>query len=508
MNMPSFLRPKRALFAVVAGVVIVVLALLIWVSIILLRQSANNVPAIPFFGTLPGSDILQRLVDQGTTPAPTSPTPTSSVLATPTLPPTSVGQNLEVTVTFTRTPQFTFHIESVGFTGDAPNVADFDPRNGDRFFNVNVIGTSNQTIATYPTMIATTEIAENATSAQIRPYDNSRARIILPATTTPLTGVELRSVTGALLDSQTISSSEISLLDIKRKLAALRGAFTGWRPVVLAQDIPLDDPCQALAPVDPETGQPRSLSHYTIAITNEGTTKSEEEVKVILEQIETQADAMISTISPWSLYAPCIDAVIAVNDQTFGDCVLTQGAFPSCPNQKTVPRQDGDVSIVVHLDTPCDCTTTPENFPAYTVVGTGISTNMLAHALGHATGKMTDEYLYQQNNTYSLPGKNCFPTQEACSSFASSSGIGIECTSGCSTVEEYRPSTAIMHKTMTGTYGEFETCILRNKLARAIGFRADDEGGHINPACDGSGGQSRPQDPAPQGEYFGGRRVF
>lgn len=508
--MNIFLRQKKVLFIIGALAVVVLLVAIVWASVYLLRRSAGDTSPIPLFGTLPGSELIQRITGNDSPAA--TPTPTSQLIQvtpTPTPSPTApVAKNIDLTITFTRGESPPFKISSAGYTSDDPNLADADPRDGNRFSILHVINTNNQVVAEYPIMVATAEILENKIGAGLNFYTSSQTRIILPAASTSLARIELRSADNTLLDSRSLSGVQTFLQQFRTRIAGLARLLNHKRHEVFAQEEPEEDPCQAIAPiVDPETGERRTLSHFVIGITNEGTVKSEEEVRTILERIQAQTQIMVNTIEPWKTYAACIDVTLKINEEKAGDCVIVLGAFPSCPNQRSVPRADGDVSIIVHTDALCDCGTVPLNFPSYTVVSADATPDLIAHELGHAVGKMTDEYLYQQNNTYSIPGKNCFPSENACTSFAGSSGISMQCTKGCSTVDEYRPSTALMHNTLGIGYGDFETCILRNKLARAIGFQEGDAGGHINPACDGAGGKERPKDPPVTGEYFGGRRV-
>ncbi|MEX0649549.1 MAG: hypothetical protein WD200_00945 [Candidatus Andersenbacteria bacterium] len=371
-----------------------------------------------------------------------------------TQPPQSTD-NIAVTVRYQRGDSFSLSITEATYSPNQPTIAQYTPPGDSPYSQVQLLDASGSVISEYRFAISTRGILEGPNiQHQTLDLPESTAYLILPSPQKQATHVRIMGANGQEFDRQALPDIPITSLP-NNPLAWLR------------QLVP--------ANVWAQSG---SDSRFTIVVINE-TTVSPSSVDPVI--VVTRG---ILGIDPWRMFAGQVDVVPIYNQSTLLGCNVGSGQPISCKDDahvmKTVAKEVPDwdaILVVTNLD--CnDCGYVGETFPPIAVVGTAATVNLIVHELGHAIGKLLDEYLYQhadfpdQQPRYT--GPNCFKTIDECRA-ALEPYLGDphgECAAGCNGGSNvtFRPATRIMHNTFIPlVFGPVERCIMGKAIAKGIG---------------------------------------
>lgn len=382
--------------------------------------------------------------------------PASNNAPSPTpLPPTTEQSNLAVTIEYTSTPSFQLSIDNVQYTAGRETASFYEPNEGSPYSVLQVLSQNNAVISEHRFTIGTEIILDGVDPKGLQPIETSTAYIVLPTDSSiQVTRVRLVSPTGQVIDEAPVPPAPTQLLSEVKEVSLFHVAWNRLRSAVSGQSAQAQEPT------------------FTIAVINE------QGADGALQGIVSRTNQMKNAIGPWSEYGDNIEVIPIENTESLG-CFFGFGSHPYCPYdnrviqavEQAVPQWD---AIVVVYPAACDCGSVMTNFPPITAVGTNVSTGILAHELGHAVGKMTDEYLYLLGETNGNPGPNCFPSKNSCSE-ATAGYPEAQCSLGCNQVDTWRPATQIMHIPINPLkYGPLEYCLVDKQLRSAMGLSPPD----------------------------------
>jgi hypothetical protein len=461
---------------IIGGIVVLSILLLVGVGITwwLLQRSAAEIPAAPLAeeGNLPNAP--------GAPPtSPEPPAPIASYVPSP---------KLAVNVSYVRNETFSLQIVSVERTDGPSTIEHFAPRLTDPASVIEVVDAEGVVLSrqafTFPTQLIADALEEQT---GLVPLAENKETLVIPvAVGTQPAGVRIVAPqSGVVMAQQAFVYSE---LPVKESFEIPRQSW--WRRWFLRE------------------AQAQSSGHFIIVVTS--TAGAEGSVA----QIVANTKQMVNTLEPWKTYAGRVDVIAVPNSTDLGCTTETIGAtgYPRCSVSAAInavePRVAEWHTIIVATTVPCSCGTVSAMGSGVTAVGSQAGSMVIGHELGHAVGRLADEYYYQLGQT-GPSGPNCFASQSACESanepFAGNAAA--VCSPGCNNTSTWRPATQLMHLTLGSPpqYGPFEECEMRKVIAETLG-----EGGvscgQPEPEPEETPGPSAPPPPDRPGDYWGGGR--
>jgi len=436
-------------------------AVFFWLTV--KRSAPESQPGITPEVTATASPDITPVADNSTPPVGSGVSPTPVKYSVPSSTPAPAknltDEKLAVTISFTRTPNFAISITDVEKTTNQQTVQHYLPRDGAPYSILRITNQAGNTI--YETQFSlTTQVAleevDPQTSQERSVYDlpSGSAYLVLPPSFgDPPAGVVVLNAQGQIIDRR---SFDFSALKSDKTSGSLVQTIKKFAQRILPRRY-----------ADAQAG-----GKFTIAVI------SEKGAEKYVEESARDTRAMLS-IEPWATFANRVEVIPIVNSQPLG-CVLIEllpgVAFPQCPNdgqviaavEQEVPQWD---AIVVVYPYSCKCGSVGLNFPPITTVGYNSTPALIVHELGHAIGKMKDEYLYKYGAIGNPPGENCFLTRDEClAAIEELPGEGAECREGCADIYQWRPANRIMHNSYVPLrFGPVEKCIMGQAIASIIG---------------------------------------
>lgn len=380
---------------------------------------------------------------------------------------------LAVDVSYTRGETFDLEITRVARTQAQTTIEDYLPIEGEPYSLFQVIDEQGRTILAKPFGISTTVIFDGV-DVPVGPaqLDFSTASLVaeLPGNTPPAR-VLITTAGGTILDEESFVFEELpeeavgtESLSPSSSAPSLLRKMTG----VLG-----------ISSADAQEDRPFKLVVINAPGASVGSGSS-------------AAVRMINFLEPWSDFTDEIEIVRLQNEKPLSEtitgpdgttvrrgCRITtfQGRdYPICDNdsivrqivQEKVPEWD---AIIVVMDVVCNCGTVASGMPPITAIGSGTTSTVLMHELGHAVGKMTDEY-FGDLGISGAQGPNCFSSQQACEAALNKfeNVDGGECSQNCNSPATWRPANRIMYNQYEiEEFGPVEKCLMGNRLAEEIG---------------------------------------
>lgn len=394
--------------------------------------------------------------------------------------PQVLPEKLAVDVTYQRGAAFDLEIASVARTQSQTTIQDYSPIQGEPYSILRVLDEEGRTILAKPFGISTSVILDGiGIPTGPAPLDFNRISLVVELVgVAPPARVIVTTADGLILDEQSFtfrdlpeesigtqsqSSSSLSLLG---KIARFLGA-----PDAFAQE---------------------DAAFKLVVINDRGAS---------ISAGMNAAGGMVSSLEPWSDFQDQIEIVPINNSQPLSRNLtgptgetITRGCkilsflgnqYPLCEDDSIVRQivqeqvPDWDLIVVV-MGVPCNCGTVAAGFPRITAVGQAIGQEVLLHEIGHAIGKMADEY-FGDRGVSGVNGPNCFPNQQSCESalsqFEDAGASGGICTQNCNNPSTWRPANRIMYNRYDiQEFGPIEKCIMGKQLAERIGGEYDCEG--------------------------------
>jgi hypothetical protein len=442
---------RRQLIIIGASLLTVVLLVTI---VYFFTSREKTPPAIFTLGNLPSSAPATA----------TSRTSTSTQQlpphASPVTTPDTTQYQAAVTVGYVRSNTFSLTIDAITRTIDRPSSKDIVPPKDGTSSILQLLGEDGSVLAQTAFAMTTAAILEGPQQSQnptyALPQSSNRIVLAVPLPKQPAKVVIKNSV-GTILAQQSFVWNSLPI-DNSGLQATLRQP-TVWTSILATLFQPI------------QVAFAQSSGDITLVVINEVGGEGN------LDTVYAQAQAMTSLVEPWITFANKVRVVEITNKQSLG-CVpknfgLGEG-FLVCPNSgliaSIVARQVPSWSaIIVATKSNCDCGSVGLDLPPITTVGGAVAPSTLVHELGHAMGKMRDEYLYQFGSSGNPDGPNCFDSQASCQQAISTYPDG-QCSLGCSNSDGWRPSTLIMHNTYDPLdFGPVERCIMGKALAAISG---------------------------------------
>lgn len=393
-------------------------------------------------------------------------------------------ERLAIDILYNRSPEFTLAITSIVKTTEDPTIDLFAPPAGSPYSLLQLLDTNGTVMSEHRFTVTTQTNVEFFEDTPREPIthllseSSNRFVVAVPHDRIPAKAV-VRSANGALLSEQSFTFTSLP-------------SFTPH---------PTSSPLSWLERVKSwfspgQAARAQAGGDITLVVINE---------VGALAQLDTTVAAarQIMAAKPWSTFAANV-RVVPVPNAISLRCGIYQGpstAYPICRDSgqiisvvaQQVPTWDG---IIVATNVDCNCGVVSQDLSPIVAVGSRVTYTLLLHELGHALGKMTDEYLYQWGTTQGIPGPNCYDGQAACQQTATKFP-GAVCSLGCNSITSWRPSSRIMHNTYSPLeFGPVEECMMGKALANIAGGTYpcpdDDPGGD-----DGSGGRN---------DFYGWRR--
>lgn len=211
--LPQVVRSHRRRWIIVSVVVVVVVLGLTGAAVVwMLQRSADG---LPIFGELPlaGQREEEFVTPPAATPTPTpSPTPTPPAFDTQLLQLDQTEQdNIGVTITYLRNPQFTLQITQVQRTFAAPTIDTYAPVAGASFSLIRLKDAAGIILLERPFAVATEVVAEgeSSTGNPVIPLNESVNYLVLPGTGGVPASVELVTSAGEVFAQQAIQYDQL-----------------------------------------------------------------------------------------------------------------------------------------------------------------------------------------------------------------------------------------------------------------------------------------------------------
>jgi len=498
-------NPRRLI--IIGAIIVVLLALIAAATFLVfsLRRSAPD-QADNQAGSLPAAEETAEPDTAQNQPADASPSPDQTIDASlvpsvttpaPIIPEAQQQESkLLVSIQYSSTPQFQVTINSVERTTLPSTIEFFTPAADEPHSLVRLTTASGEIIREDKIVLPSQIILEGATLEQTAPHTLAGGTedlvIALPQNVVP-TQVTILTPAGQIYSQQEFNFEQLPLLNSNPASA-----------VGSPEDLLGIPPAHAAGP------------EFTIAVINDAGAAGS--LTAAAQEVRT----MVQTLPPWKLFGLAENSaaattgqirVVEVANNESLSCVTVTGpngsTFPVCPNygrvrnavQAQVPQwnpQAGAIVVVTNIS--CNCgvvTTVGSGFSPVTAVGFSTTWRIISHELGHAAGKMADEYTYKYGTT-SPAGPNCFNSANACEEIRTEFPAA-QCAIGCNSALTWRPADRIMHLTQAPwEYGPFESCILEKRLAEALGQQGR--------KCTADSDEDEPDDGRREGNFFGGGR--
>lgn len=561
-SLPHVVRRKRTLLIAGAiSAVIFVLILLSGLAIWLLRDSAAPLPdsAVP----LPAADEQSSRTNATVPEATVSATPAAAPGVIPlSLRIPAFQNNLGVTITYAREPQFTLSLGTVTRTIENPTAARA-PVAGSPYSVLRIKDAAGVVIHEQPFAVTTQVelVSADATVAQpLYQLPESATYIVIPVQAQrPPTLVEIASSQGTIIAQKTINFLELPVTPSTKGTisdpafsaatpvtlwARLRqtmyasaqtntapqcsdgadndgdlqfdsqdpGCHTDNDPTNLASFQGLDNdetdappsttpPPTASPSQTPSPPPPCTSNCFNIVVAGHDA--------IAVKQLADNTRTMLKSLEPWKTYASQVRVVpVTVPKEHDLRCLTIEGNdgnnYPSCPNDAAIAGAITGVTwhtIIVTTDVNCNCGTVADiNTSDVAAVGKNAGAAVVGHELGHSVGRMVDEYYYRFGFQGGPLGPNCFDSEQSCRD-ATTKFTSAVCSLGCRAVDTWRPSTQKMHSVLASEYGPLEACVMAERIRQVVGGQQQFGECEVPEKS-----VEPPPPPAREGDYYGGRR--
>lgn len=455
-NLPSFTdalppapnpaAPRRKKIIIVIGLVavLVIVSLLIFAGSRWFRSSSD-------LSTVPSSSLP---VSGSASPSPSA--SFGAFTAAPVASPASrSSDNLAIRLKYGAEGGFHLIITDIFRTGDAPTVQHFLPPADANYSVLRILGRSGEVLSSDNIYLPTRFFVDTFDTGGDAPLVGDQEQLIIVAISSPA-GANSLVFTSADGQRQLAQQSFIFSNLLQTSAPAPKTSF--WQRVFGA--------LTAWAAAKP----------FVIAVINEHDTNP-----TYINAVAAEANKMATTLAPWTKFPV---AVVPVSNTENLGCRTITGPFgrsyPLCANtgliMSVVARRVPNWNAILVVTAEASGSGTVSGGGPVVALSRDASDRLISHELGHATGKLADEYMYKTDSD-GIPGPNCFPSLNDCEMAITSFASYVpapQCSLGCNTKTTYRPSSQIMHLTWNPLlYGAVEECLMLQKIAEAIGESAD-----------------------------------
>ncbi len=393
------------------------------------------------------------------------------------------GNNLAVTVTRHPAPEDSYTIDAIETTNTKQTIQYYRPREDSSYTIIKAFDDNDEVLIEEKFSLSTTAASEDfsledpSSQAPTVTIAASTAYLVLPLPERRSAArIQILNEAGQLLTEKIVGSNSS-----RQPADSARRGYADRLASFFTHQLFRIRPLQAQAPPPPPAGK------FTIVIINEadfpipdreGNLRNTATDPAITQLKASYVRAMFIPLEPWNTLKDNIEVKVIDDNTTPLGCTMIPEGFPQCFNDAAVIQavqakgiEDWDV-IAVITPLPCNCGwVRAPDLPPIAAFGARSSPAAFAHEFGHATGKMGDEYLYKFGNTASHNFPNCFTSLDECrQTIGNFPKFDAECRPGCQSVNEWRPSTRIMHNSYQPfRYGPYETCLLGQKIAEGAG---------------------------------------
>jgi len=487
-------RKKWLLIAGVAAV-LAVIGLLVAGGLWLLRGSAEPADDTPGATLTPAEQGGAQVEENGNTGATPSATPSLAplVLNEPALPLDKTSEQLGVTVSFVTSPNFSLSIGKVVRTYEQANIERHAPAEGEPYSELRLLDTGGQVLSASEFAVPTQMIVESEDFLEdpMQAIAAGDVYLVVPLNQEALpVKVQIVGSGGQLFAEQDVTVTALPLeggevpelisgwlADWGRKVAV------SWRRLMGIKETQAQGSCSPC---------------FVIAVLGD----NGESIANTMGAVRS----MVDTLAPWSEYKQNIRVAPVLNrsDLGCGGVPVSGGRLkPGCPHSSNIysalSGMRWNAAVVV---TQVDCPNCGSAVKGSRIVAVGRGSSrmgLIGHEMGHAVGRMQDEYVYKFGTSGSgrLYRPNCFLSSSSCQA-----GLYDKCESGCNGVGQWRPATKLMHGPVSNPFGKLEACIMETEITRDLGKQAscDEDDGS------GPGPSGVPPPDKPDGPYWGGGR--